>query len=378
MSEAQNRLDRNLIITTPIYNDAFGSINPSAEITISNYLKGKSLSDLVNAVIIDRTDINMRDFALPLGVFTNVNPISFQQGMKDMWSYKKRNYLARDPNLQIDIDTVAARADQAVSAYLTTMDLNTYRDKVLKPAIDSLRVYHQQLQPKYSPDRRLFMDIIVEQLSANMLLCYNIHEMLPPWYFSKETGRVAVNPIFKIYYFDRILQEAGCEFISYFPARNDTQLSFGPYQFTNTALEGIWHNKRLSNSFRVFTTTKELKTTEQHALAAVLLAYHNWEMLSMSLKNANLLTSFNEQFQFANFDMQRNLRIFMAGITACMHHMPAPARRIFVNRMGNNGNLSSMHMDWIKKEDDAQLYKVYHSSAEVYLFLKVYDKLFSK
>ncbi|GAA4418472.1 hypothetical protein GCM10023187_51910 [Nibrella viscosa] len=376
ISAVQKNGPKDYLITTPIYNERFESINPAAEVEMAAYLKGKNLEYLITDGVISRVD--MRDFALPLGVHGNDSLLSYQRGMQAMWVDKlKRNavVLSRKPELKNELDALMAEAMNRFQEGSARMNLDTYRAMVLKPVLDTIRAYHQQMQPLYSPERRRFMDLLVANMSANVLLGYSIHELIPPTHFTETKEKLPVNPLFKTFYFDRMLQEAGTEFISYFPARYDPLLSFGPYQFTNIALRDIQSNPRLVASFKVYESTKDLTTIQDHALAAAIFTYNNWERFSMLLNSRGVLKKFNDEFA-DNIDT-RNLRIFIAGMTACLHHQPPVSMNLLAKKISESDNLSTLYYTCLAKEDNAQLAKVYRSAAEAYLFLKVHDTVFA-
>ncbi|GAA4418486.1 hypothetical protein GCM10023187_51940 [Nibrella viscosa] len=378
-SQPQEDLDKNYIITASLYNEHFESVNPAAESKIAAYLKNKSLSELVDNGVISRID--MRDFALPLGVHGSKKaPFSYQQGMIAMWNYKvvKNKIDVNRPALRNYLDALKLKAVERMNTDPRPMNLDTYRATVLKPVLDSIRIYHQRMLPRYSPERRAFMNIFMENFTANVLLGYNIHELIPATHFTGSQGELPVNPIFKTYYFDRLLQEGGSTFISYFPARHDTMLSFGPFQFTNIAFKDIQKNEILTRDFKVFGSVEELRTIEDHALAAVLFAYNNWERLSvrLNLNRGELLTRFNRQYYESGSEARRNFRIFVAGMTATMHHLPSRAMGILVRRIAAGESVQNLYINYLPAQDATPLRMYYRSAAEAYLYAKVHDKLF--
>jgi hypothetical protein len=372
------RNERDSLLSTPIYDEMLNAINSSAEEDISRRLSKMSLKDLVDREIISRKD--MEGLALPLGVYKKTGNIDFAAGIYDMWMSKARN-AQKSSSGKIEASAMIT-AIEAIELFrnnkTTKSDIRNYRNTVLVPACDTMRKLHAEMQRLYSSERLTFMNLIADNLSANILLGYNIQEMMPPTHMTAKRQIVDVNPIFKVYYFDRLLQEAGYEFICYFPARYDGLHSLGPFQFTDIALKDIKVNSRLIDKFKIFGKTTDLKTIDDHALAAVLFAYSNWERLSYILKTEGLLKNFNAFFTDfdTNSEKRRILRIFIAGLTACMHHNPPDSFEAIKKYLKQNQDLSKMHYSWISKTDSKQLYKYYRSAAEAYLILKVYDKLF--
>lgn len=74
---------------------------------------------------------------------------------------------------------------------------------------------HDSIRPLYSDQRREFMDLISYNLTPNVLIGFNLQELLPPHYQSGYGPMKPVNPLFKAFFFDRLLQEGGLELVSY-------------------------------------------------------------------------------------------------------------------------------------------------------------------
>ncbi len=372
--------ERDSLIATAIYNDKLNSINSAAELDISQRLSVMSLNDLLDKKIISRYE--MEGLALPLGVHKKEGKIDFVLGMYDMWMSKARNaQKSKSGKIEASSMITAIEAIEMMKNISPKgRNIREYRDSVLVKACSSMLKLHTEMLGLYSADRKTFMDIIAKNISANILLSYNIQEMLPPTHMTAKRQIVDVNPIFKIYYLDRLLREAGYEFICYFPARYDALHSLGPFQFTDIAFKDIKANTRLIDKFKKFGKTTDLKNIDDHAFAAAIFAYNNWERLSYILKSEGLLKQFNDFFEDAekNPEKKRMLRIYIAGVTACMHHNPPQTFDAVKNYLKGRHDMTLMHHSWIKKEDSKQLYKYYRSAAEAYLILKVYDKLFEE
>jgi hypothetical protein len=374
------RNERDSLLSTPIYDESLNSINSAAEEDISRRLSKMSLSELVNREIISRKD--MEGLALPLGIYKKTGEINFALGMYDMWISKAKNaQKSTSGKIEASAMITAIEAIELTKKNIATKSsLRTYRDSILGNACQNMRKLHTEMQGLYSADRKIFMDLIASNLSANILLAYNIQEMMPPTHMTAKRQIVNVNPIFKAYFLDRLLQEAGYEFICYFPARYDGLHSLGPFQFTDIALKDIKANTRLIDKFKIFGKTNDLKTIDDHALAAAFFAYGNWERLSFILKTEGLLKNFNTYFTNIENDPEKKrvLRIFIAGVTACMHHNPPASFDAIKKYLKQNQDFSKVHNSWISRDDSKQLYKYYRSAAEAYLILKVYDKLIAE
>jgi len=375
---AQTKIDRDVIICATIYDEMFKGINPSVETEIGAYLNNKSLAELLAEGIISRGE-NYRDLTLPLGIHRRTTNINFTQGMLDMWKAKADYVKKQNSKIEGAVLKTALESIEALTMKPTkTNSLIEYRNEIMEPACAKMRKFHGDMQKLYTPERKLFMDMIAENLSPNVLLGYNIQELMPPTFVTKK-GEKSINPIFKAYYLDCLLREAGYEFICFFPARHDALHSFGPFQFTDIALKDILENGRLIDSFKIFKNMDTLKQIEKQAMAAAFFAYNNWERLSFILQSNKTLTKFNEYFSdyAQNEDKKRQIRIFIAGVSACMHHKPSQTFELVKKHLSSSLSLENIHCAWVTS-DKKQLYKYHRSAAEAYLILKVYNKLFEE
>ena len=223
------------------------------------------------------------------------------------------------------------------------------------------------------------MDLFISHFSPNVMLGYNLQELIPPTHMVK--GKIYnINPLFKAYFIDRLLQEAGIGIIQGYPARYDALLSYGPFQMTDLALKGIKERKRLFDEFKVYQSMSDLKSIQDHANAAAFFAYYNWEVLSGSLQANDLLKPFNNYFVNEEQDRlngvkERQIKILIAGLTACLHHQPAKSRRMMRELLAS-GSLENIHYRILEMDAAGkQLRKYYRSAAEAYLIMKVYHKL---
>lgn len=378
VSKILEELSFDQILTTTIYDEHFNSINPNAEYAIAQYLNPKTLSDIVESGLISRED--MGGFALPLGVFKNEYPIDFEQGMLDMWK-AKANWIAQRRD-KVDVQ-VMKRALKSISDYKQSTDndkmtLRAYRELLITPNQKTMLLLHDTMATKYSPFRKQFMDIIAKNLSPNVLLGYNIQELMPNTHMLEDRSIQEINPIFKAYFYDRLWQEAGGVFICNFPARYDYVNSFGPFQMTNIAIADVKQNTRLIDEFSRFKTVNDLETINDHVWAATAFAYNNWERLSYTLQSDNTIEKFIAYFENWEEDAnkKRALRIFITGVTACMHHHPPKTRKILRDYLKENDTFENIHYQMIQQGGNAQLLKYYYSSAKAYLIMKIYHKLF--
>lgn len=377
LSLQAQKIDKDFVLTEPIYNAQFESEAGEPERAIGKMLKGRDLANLLETKVINRD--NMRGFALPLGVYKNSLALDFERGMREMWKAKLRLALRKGADMPAELVLTSLQAWAAMDAEPKSMDLSTYRAEILQPASQNLKSWHQETayRQKYSKARGEFMDIISENLSPNVLLGYNIQELIPPTHMTEEGAIKPINPLFKAYFLDRLLQEAGTDFISYFPARFDLVHSFGPFQFTPIAIKDINANTRLNDKMQIYKEMSELKSLDDHAQLAAIFAYNNWERLSYYLKLDGTLETFNNYFKDYKTDgeKKRKLRILIAGMTAAMHHQPPKAYRMMRNYLKETTDLEKIHHDLIETQGNKQLRKYYRSAAEAYLILKVYHKL---
>lgn len=367
--------EKDSLITAVIYNDTLGSPNEATELWVSNKLKGKTLKNMVDENIISRED--MRDLALPLGVFKNKESVNFTKGMIDMWKMKAAHINRKSNTADADVLVLALKGIENNLSPTGQMTLLVYRDSLISPATKRLKVLHKEIKKMYSDDRAAFMDLIAENLSPNVILGFNIQELLPPTHMLANGKIKSVNPIFKAYFFDRLLVEAGVEFIHYFPSRYDQINSYGPFQITGVAVADIQANTRLTNSFKLYKNMGDLKTVEDHILLATLFAYNNWERLSYLMSLDGSLTTFNEYFKDYSKDEQKTriLRLFISGMTACMHHDPPATWKVIRNYLKEAKTLDKLHYECISEQGGKQLRKYYKSSVEAYLIMKVYHEL---
>jgi hypothetical protein len=368
--------EKDSIITAVIYNDTLGSANEETEQWISSKLSGKTLQILVDENIISRED--MRDMALPLGVFKNKEPINYSKGMIDLWKMKAARIKKNGKPSDAAILSVALMGIEASLQPNNQMNLRKYRDSLISPSVAKIEGLHKGIRKLYSDDRAVFMDFIADNLSPNVLLGFNIQELLPPKHML-EDGRIReINPIFKAYYFDRLVREAGTEFIHYYPARYDVINSYGPFQITNVAIEDINANNRLTNDFKKYKSMNDLQSLEDHIFLAALFAYNNWERLSILLHSDGNLSKFNDYFKDYKTvdDKKRKLRLFISGFTACMHHHPPNSWKAVRNYLKSTEKLDNIHYECVDKYGGKQLRKYYQSSVEAYLIMKVYHELF--
>ncbi len=351
------------LLTKKIYTHEYDSI-PDTDEYVAERLYGLSLQEAVNKKIVKIN--HMKSLALPLGIVgTKKKRVNFVKGMRDMWNdkrgIKKSNQLKKLRN----------RFVHKVKRGTARTCLRRYREDEIAQAVSLVKKLFDKKKKSYHPDKISFMELIVKNLTPNVMLGYNIQELLPPSY-----KKVQINPVFKAYFYNKLLCEGGREFVEGYPARYDSLISFGPFQMTNMAMGEItkYYNKFLSKKDRLPRYVKDMKNMQQHANAAILFAYYNWALMANTLKKQNTIRKFNRYFP--GLDLKKK-QIFIAGITACMHHLPAPTRTRVSSYIKKNSKFDIIHYDIRRKafDDKFQLQKYYDSAAESYLLMKVFHIL---
>ena len=362
------------LLVAPMYGQDFEAVEGAPERWVAERLMKYDMQGLVDNGIIHRND--MKGLALPLGVHGRKDYfVDFAQGMLDMWREKALRADRNNSRIRASVMVKALDFVEIVRFQATRSSLRGYRNQVLAPAIAEVRRIHDEEKEAYSKARGVFMDTFMDNFSPNVMLGYNIQELVPPTHM---VGReiLKINPLFKAYYLDLVLKEGGMEVLEGFPARFDVLLSHGPFQMTDLAIAGINGNRRLFDACKKYKSVKELNTIEDHALVAAIFAYYNWEMLSYSLQASGQIETFNRYFSGRLGKKKRkNLRILIAGLTACMHHKPSTARRMLRQalRLERPGKV---HYQILSADASGrQMDKYYRSAAEAYLLMKVYHIL---
>ena len=371
--------ENNELLVRPIYDNEFNSLSKHPAKKIAKKLFQKDLNTLVFDSIISRS--NMMGLALPLGIHNSqkIDSISLIKGMCDMWQQKVKFAQKRNKLLPNDIALTSYHfINKVILSQDSLVDLRSYRKGVIEKAVNETKeIYTKRLANSPSnSEKRKFMNMFMDVLSPNILLAYNIQEILPPKHMI-DNQLYDINSLFKVYYFDQLLQKGSYAFLEGFPARYDTLLSFGPFQMTDISLKGISENTRVFDEFKVYKSMKDLKNIDDHPKAATYFAYCNWDYLASSLDAENLLKPFNEYFQDYQKDEEklRKLRILVAGLTSCMHHSSAVTRRMLRESVEAK-NFENIHYQILETASaNKQLKKYYRSSAEAYLILKVYQEL---
>ncbi len=351
------------LLTNKIYTSKYNSLT-NADTDIAKILYGLTLQEAVDRGFITQ---KMSSLALPIGIMdiqSGYLKVDYLRGMEDMWNHKKginrKKYLGK----------LRDRFVKKVSLGTHKSSLRRYRNEEITYSTDLIKRLLYKKGSTYSPQKQKFMQIIVDDLTQNVLLGYNIQELLPPAY-----KNIQINPVFKAYYLDRLLKEGGKGFIEGFPARYDSLASFGPFQMTNIAMvEVVKLNKYLNKVDKLPNNVIKFKNLQHHTDASAVFAYYNWELMANTMKTFGVIEKFNYTFPLLS---RKNRQIFVAGITACMHHLPTASRNLTAKYIKNSGSLDNLHYMVRRKgfEEKFQLQKYYDSAAESYLLLKVFHIL---
>ncbi|MEO1449345.1 MAG: hypothetical protein AAFV07_07425, partial [Bacteroidota bacterium] len=265
-------LSADAVITLSLYDEVYEPLAEAPEEQVAAALRGKSLQQMVEADLIRRE--NMAGLALPLGIYKYPGPVDLRRGMVQMWDAKARWAEERGLPLHAFLMRKALHLSLELQEPGYSLNLRDYREIVLERVVAEVQQLHRRLRSDYTPERQKFMDLMVANFSANVMLGYNIQELIPPYHFVPPTEK-RINPLFKAYYLDRLFREGGALYVAGFPARYDSLISFGPFQLTRRALDDLQANGRLLDDFRQFKRMQDLVSLDDHALAAAFYAYNN-------------------------------------------------------------------------------------------------------
>lgn len=382
------KLDLNKLFTERVYDDRFNSLIDADE-NVAKELYRYSLADLVSKGNISSKDTAFRDLWLPLGIDDEKKRMDFYKGMGLCWDDKIKRNSSRIDERQRQILTTEKIESLSKVKNGQKYSLREFRRNevghsidVLKGLVDSYLKNHYIADSVYSREMKRLFGFVKDRLSANVLIGYQIQEMTPPalnvFTGCNDKGEARyenkkINAVSKAYYIDRLLKEGGKAVVERFPARYDIYLSYGPFQLTKSAMASIQEdnlNQYVAESDRVPTDMKDLRSLQDHVNASVMFAFYNWKLLGNHLAKNNLLKKFNNGFE--RLDDKRQ-QIVLAGITSCMHHLPAQTK----TRVGyyvDQRSMDNMHYG-IYESLGAQLDKYYKSAAEAYLTMKVFHTL---
>lgn len=215
------------------------------------------------------------------------------------------------------------------------------------------------------PEKQRFLENYLSHLNSNMLASYGITELFP----------AETNPTLNVVFLDKMLQNAGEEFLNKIPALFDPYLSFGFFQLTSKIItpEGAPSlNTYLPNNLKIPASMKYYNTSEEHIRGAILVNIYNAEILANTLFKANEITNFNNNFEKLSSEAQE---AFISGYASAAHHAPTQAANAVLKYQKN---VNSGKKEFKKITSDLELsgnVKGYYAqSMKNYLVLKYISK----
>ncbi|MCF7798615.1 hypothetical protein K9M74_01810 [Candidatus Woesearchaeota archaeon] len=174
---------------------------------------------------------------------------------------------------------------------------------------DSAATKDGMISIAFHDEKKRFLDNYMNNLNENILVAYTLTELFPD-----------INPAFNLASFDKLLKEAGPEFIYNIPALGDSWLSHGPFQFTSQIIQPNGApslNQYFSDNFCIPASMEDYDTPEEHNRAAVMTIIYNAELLANKLYTAGEIKNFNDNFEALS---KREQEIFIAGQASAAHH----------------------------------------------------------
>jgi hypothetical protein len=205
-------------------------------------------------------------------------------------------------------DLLAFKADikEDLTAMLASFDKDKFY-RVGDSTFVSTKDGWKQLEA-HSEYQRFFNNYL-SHLNENILVSYAVTELFPD-----------INPGFNIASFDKLLQEAGTEFVYKIPALFDPYLSFGAFQLTSKIItpEGAPSlNHYFPEEFQIPASMKDIDTPEEHNRAAIMTILYNANILANRLFSAGEITNFNNNFEQLS---DKEQELFIAGQASAAHH----------------------------------------------------------
>ncbi len=174
---------------------------------------------------------------------------------------------------------------------------------------DSVYVGNEKVSIEFHPEKKRFFDNFLSHLNENILTTYTLTELFPD-----------ISPAFNVAAFDKLLQEAGTEFVYKIPALADEYLSHGPFQLTSKIItpEGAPSlNEYFAEDSQIPASMKYIDTFQEHNRGAVMTILYNADILANKLYSAGEITSFNDNFEKLS---KKEQELFIAGQASAAHH----------------------------------------------------------
>lgn len=290
--------------------------------------------------------------------------LNFEDAQKAMWNHKKK---LMEKKSKKEFFSLANKFVSEYNVFSTPKsNLNDFKNIIeteSKYILDEFNFY-DFLKNKHEEKQR-FIKNIIERVDANLILSCSTTEL-----FSNK------NPAFNIIFYDKLLQEAGLEFIMKIPAMGDGLLSFGPMQLTHKVIRGnsaaTSLNQYLPKKCRVPESMKYYDTMEKHLHGNTLNIIYNSQILSNVLFNNNSLTYFNNLFENLP-EKQKN--ILTAQLLTASNYGPNHVAQSLVNyvkkvKHGKEKAENITNQMYFKNTD---IKKYYTQCLENYLVLEKWD-----
>jgi|AntAceMinimDraft_18_1070375.scaffolds.fasta_scaffold08799_3 hypothetical protein len=291
--------------------------------------------------------------------------LNFEDAQKAMWDYKKKLMKKKSKKEFFSL------ADKFVKEYNTSTtkksNLKDFKKTIEKESNYILNNFNFDnfLKNKHKEKQR-FIKNFTDKIDGNLILSCSTTEL-----FSMK------NPGFNVIFYDKLLQEAGPEFIMKIPAMGDGYLSFGPVQLTSKVIRGNSEstslNKYLPKKCKVPGSMKYYDKIEEHFQGNILNLLNNSQILSNVLFNNNCLTSFNNLYE--NLSEQQKSILTAQLLTTCNYGPSRVAKSLsnYVKKVEQGKEKPEDITNKINfKNKNTQNY--YNQCLENYLVLENWDK----
>ncbi len=249
----------------------------------------------------------------------------YERALEDLWETKKDGRLSKE--FHGDANKIVATYDQeaaektTLKEHLTTLDkhVDKIHDNYDFTGLFTVPDRKGGEKPIHEEKSRFVMNIM-DEVDGETLQAYSTTELFP-----------AINPELNTIIYDKLLQEAGKEFILAIPALGDNYMSFGPYQLSSKAVnpEGTGkYNEHLPRGLQAPESMTHHETWEDHTTSAYLNMIGNATILGNKLFTNGLLTAFNDRFEQLP---ERQRELLVTGLLSTAHNNPSLAARGLAN-----------------------------------------------
>lgn len=327
------------------------SLNVFNQMSLDQIMKSGNLND----VYVDYTRRNNGD-------------IDFKFALSELWNRKNRR-----PNVDGRFSSEAERMINSYDAKSSNKtDFTTYKANVreeLESILGDLnsngffKKHFDEEKNAGHPERQRFLENYMSNINEKTVMSYYLTELFPD-----------ANPALNAVFFNKLLKEAGEDFINKIPALADDLLSFGPAQLTSHVINPRGApslNAYLSEFNRIPASMSDYATTSDHVKGSVLTMLYNAEILMNTLFNNNQLTNFNNEFEKLDSDKQK---LLVTGHAVSAHHatgIAAGAYTRHTRRITESGEgFDNIHNDI----NLGRLQSYHNQSLRNYLMLKEMKK----